>query len=184
MNSIRKLMAVGTGAVALCGVAAFALAPVTVLAEGSHHWALWQGAALNAKSVKPSAATLSPACSNAVQAIKTAFADDRSEDAAEKSGAALAGANPAADVEEDKTERAALKALWVTARDACAPQVATATTSAAPTASAPTAACLAATQAAKDAWARKDYAALKSLWSTLKAACGFPSTGGFAFEDR
>jgi hypothetical protein len=40
MNSIRKLMAMGTGAVGLCAVAAFALAPVTVLAEGSHSWDL------------------------------------------------------------------------------------------------------------------------------------------------
>jgi len=43
MNSIRKLLAVGTGTVALCAVIAFALAPVTVLAEGTHQWGFWRG---------------------------------------------------------------------------------------------------------------------------------------------
>lgn len=88
MNSIRKLMARGTGLGAPCAVMAFALAPVTVLAEGPHHWELWRGLALSAKSTTPTAATLSPACTAAVQAIKTAFADDRAEDAAEKVAAA------------------------------------------------------------------------------------------------
>jgi hypothetical protein len=180
MKSIRKLMAVGTGAVALWAVAAFVLAPVTVLAEGSHHWSLWRGAAFSAKSSTPTAANLSPACTSAIQAIKTAFADDRAEDVAERANAAQAGADPAADAEEDKAERAAVKALWVAARDACAPQIATITT--APVA--PTAACLAAKQAVKDAWARKDYAALKSLWTSLKTACGFSSNWSFAFDHR
>lgn len=182
MKSIRKLMAVGTGSVALVAVAAFALAPMTVFADGSNRWEIWRGSVLSVKTTTPTAATLSPACTAALQAIKTAFADDRAEDAAEKANAALAGSDPAADVEEDKAERAAMKALWVAARTACAPQAVT--RPAPPAAAAPTAACLAAKQAVKDAWARKDYAALKSLLSTLKTACGFSSTGAFTFQHR
>jgi hypothetical protein len=179
MNSIRKLMAVGTGAGALGVIVAFALAPVTVLAEGPHHWELWRGFGQSAKTTMPTAVTLSAACSAAVQTIKTAFADDRAEDTAERKNAALTGAAPAADVDEDKTERAAAKALWVAARDACAPQLATKTAPAAPTA-----ACTAAKQAVKDAWLRKDYAALRSLWSSVKTACGFSTDNAFAFEHR
>jgi hypothetical protein len=182
MISIRKLMAVGTGSVALCAVAAFALAPMTVFAEGSHRWEIWRGSVLSVKSATPAIATLSPACTAAIGKIKTAFADDRAEDVAEKADAALNGANSAADVEEDKTERAAIKALWVSARDACAGQAVKPVTR--PAAPAPTAACLAAKQAVKDAFARKDYAALKSLWTSLKTACGFSATGAFAFEHR
>lgn len=179
MNSIRKVMAAGTSAIALCAVTVFALAPVTVMAEGPHHWELWRDFARSAKSTTPAAVTMSAACSAAINAVKAAPDQDRAEDAQERLAAAQAGANPTADVAEDKGERAAVKASWVAARDACAPQLATKT---APTA--PTAACLAAKQAIKDAWARKDFAALRSLWTTVKAACGFPSGGEFAFEQR
>src|SRR5712664_2338964 len=178
MKSIRKLMAVGTRAGALGVVMAFALAPITVLAEGSHNWELWRGSAFSAKSTTPKAVTLSEACTAAIQNIKAAHAQDRAEDAQEKLDAAQAGASPTADVEEDKTERAAMKALWVAARDACAPQLATKTF--APTGT-PSTACLAAKQAVKAAWLAKNYAALKSLWTTVKTACGFSSTGAFAF---
>jgi len=182
MISIRKLMAVGTGSVALCAVAAFALAPITVFAEGSHRWEIWRGSVLSVKGTTPAAATLSPACTAAIDKIKAAFADDRAEDAAEKADAALSAANSAADLEEDKTERAAIKALWVAARDACAGQAVRPVTR--PAVPAPTAACLAAKQAVKDAWMRKDYAALKTLFSSLKTACGFSSIGTFNFQHR
>jgi len=175
MKSIRKLMAVGTGSVALFAVAAFALAPMTVFAEGSNRWEIWRGPFPSAKSTAPTAATLSPACTAAIGAIKQAFADDRAEDAAEKANPV----DPAADVEEDKAERAAMKALWTTARTACAGEAVTKWAIAAPTA-----ACLAAKQAVKDAWARKDFAALKSLWTAMKTACGFSSTGAFTFQHR
>ena len=179
MNSIRKVVAVGTSAVALCAVAVFALAPVTVLADGPHHWELWRDFARSAKSTTPTSVTLSAPCSAAINAVKAAHIQDRAEDAQERLAAAQAGANSTADVAEDKSERAAVKALWVAARDACAPQL---TTKTAPTA--PTAACLAAKEAIKEAWARKDFAALRSLWTTVKAACGFPPGGEFAFEQR
>ena len=71
-----------------------------------------------------------------------------------------------------------MKALWVAARSACAQGLTK------PAPAAPIAACLAAKQAVKDAWARKDYAALKSLWATVKTACGFSSSGAFAFAHR
>ena len=180
MNSIRKLLAVGTGAVGLAAVVAFALAPVTVLAEGSHGWDFWRGFALSAKTTPPTAVTLPAACTDALQAIKAAHSQDVSEDAQERLAAAQAGADLAADVQEDKDELATFQALWVTARDACAPQLATKT--APPTT--PSAACVAAKAAVKAAWERKDYAAVRSLWNTVKTACGFSSFEGFTFERR
>src|SRR2546421_2279743 len=142
MRSIRKLLAVGTGTVALCAVIAFALAPVTVLAEGTHQWGFWRGAALSVKSFKPTAApTLSQACIDAIQAVKTAIAADRAEDKDERANAA--GAAPVGDINEDATEKAAMKVLFTAARDACAPQLA----SPAAAAAAPSAACPAAEQA-------------------------------------
>src|SRR5438552_9347229 len=174
MNSIRKLLAVGTGAVGLAAVVAFALAPVTVLAEGSHGWDFWRGFALSAKSTPPTAVTLPAACTDALQAIKAAHSQDVSEDAQERLAAVQEGADLAADVQEDKDELAAFQALWVKARDACAPQLATKPVPSAPTAT-QSAACVAATQAVKDAWARKDWAAVRSLWTTVKSACGFSS---------
>ncbi len=179
MISIRKLLAVGTGSVALCAVVAFALAPMTVFAEGTHRWEIWRGVALSVKTSTPAALTLSPACTAAIDKIKAAFADDRTEDVAEKADAALSAPNSGADLEEDKTERAAIKALWVSARDACAPQAITRPSAGG---AAPSAACVAAKQAVKDAFARKDYDALKSLWSTLKTSCGFSSSGAFSFQ--
>ena len=163
MTSIRKLLAAGTGTVALCAVIAFALAPVTVLAEGTHQWGFWRGAALSFKSSTPTAVTLSPECSAALQTIKAAHDQDRIEDAQERV--------------------AAIEALWVKARDACAPQLAT---KVAPPASGATqsAACLAAIQQVKAAWARKDYAGVRSLWTTVKTACGFSSGEGFSFQRR
>ena len=183
MNSIRKLMVVGTGATALCGVVAFALAPVTVMAQDSNHWEMWRAAALSVKSTIPTAVTLSPECSAALQTIKAAHDQDRIEDAQERVAAAQAGAEPTSDVQEDKDELAATAALWVKARDACAPQLAT---KIAPPASGATqsAACLAATQQMKAAWVRKDYAAVRSLWTTVKTACGFASGEGFSFQRR
>ena len=183
MTSIRKLLAVGTGTVALCAVIAFALAPVTVLAEGTHQWGFWRGAALSFKSSTPTAVTLSPECSAALQTIKAAHDQDRIEDAQERVAAAQAGADPASDVQEDKDEVAAIEALWVKARDACAPQLAI---KVGPPASGATqsAACLAAIQQVKAAWARKDYASVRSLWTTVKTACGFSSGEGFSFQRR
>ena len=183
MNSIRKLLAVGTGTVGLAAVVAFALAPMTVTAEDSHHWEMWRAAALSVKSANPTAVTLSPACTAALQTIKAAHDQDRIEDAQERVAAAQAGTDPAADVQEDKDELAARAALWVKARDACAPQLAT---KIAPPASGATqsAACLAAIQQVKAAWARNDYAAVRSLWTTVKTACGFSSGEGFTFQRR
>src|ERR1700704_4377262 len=98
MISIRKLMAVGTGSIALCAVVAFALAPMTVFAHGSDRWDGWRGSVVSVKSTTPTAATLSPACLAAIDKIKAAIADDRAEDAAEKADAALSAPNSAADL--------------------------------------------------------------------------------------
>src|SRR5438874_10921247 len=102
MNSIRKLLAVGTGAVGLAAVVAFALAPVTVLAEGSHGWDFWRRFAMRAKSTPPTAVTLPAACTDALQATKAAHSQHVSEDAPERQAAAHAGAHLAADRQQDK----------------------------------------------------------------------------------
>ena len=148
---------------------------MTVFAEGSNRWEIWRGSFLSVKSTAPTAATLSPACTAAIAAIKHAFADDRAEDKPEKANPV----DPVADVEEDKAERAAMKALWTAARTACAGQAVTKRAIAAPTAT-----FLAAKQAVKDAWARRDFAALKTLWTAMKTACRFSSTGAFTFQHR
>src|SRR6267154_1135724 len=99
----------------LCAVAALALAPITVFAEGTHRWEIWRGVPLSVKTATPAAVTLSPACTAAIDKIKAAFADDRTEDVAEKADATLSVPNSAAGVGEDNNEKAAVKALWVSA---------------------------------------------------------------------
>ncbi|TME94077.1 MAG: hypothetical protein E6I34_04110 [Chloroflexi bacterium] len=55
----------------------------------------------------------SPQCASAMQALKAAFAQDRTEDQTETEGSA-------ADQSEDQTEAAKKQALWATVQTACA----------------------------------------------------------------
>lgn len=164
MRSIRKLIALGPAAAGLIVVMAFALAPVSVLAEGSHSKTTHQktAAVQNFQAFTPAAATPTVACTNARAKLTTARADDRVSDAAEKL-ALKAGTLTLADKKAaDVAERAAMKVLRDAVRTACVGQ---------PKA-APTAECLAAKKALKDAVARKDSAAaLKTLWAASRAAC-------------
>jgi hypothetical protein len=162
MNSIRKLIVMGSGAAALLAVAAFALGTVTVLAEGSHRShpkaeSTQLFTANTATAVAPTAA-----CTDARAKLAKARADDRVADAAEKVALKNGSLTPAAKKALDVAEKAAMKTLLDAARTACVGQARPA----------PTAACLAARQALKDGVARKDSAAaLKALKDKKKAAC-------------
>jgi hypothetical protein len=144
----------------------------------------------------------SAACLTARQALTTAWTNDRDEDTSERQAAKLAGADPTVDVNEDKTERAALMALWDTARTTCAAQPVKPVV-------APTSACVAAKTALKNALTaaataekaertsgsvnpaadltedKAEFAPLKPLWTAVGTACGFPSvTDRLSFTDR
>ena len=184
MNSIRKLVPVGIASTAAAAVVAFALAPATVLAE----WAPRPlPKAAHTETFEVAAPAPSPACVAAKQALVSARAADRSEDMDE-----TASAN---DATEDQTERAAVKTLWTNLISACAPQVAAVTkpTSAQLTSSA----CVTAKTNLKNAFTaerahemseansgnegisadwqedQSEFAAIKALWKTAAAACGF-----------
>jgi len=178
MNSIRKLSVIGAGTTAIFAVMAFVVAPA-VLAHESN------GVRGEDISEQPAAATPSPACLAALQAIATARKDDRSEDASERLTADQ-------DVSEDRLEKAAMKDLWVKARSACGHQPKPSETSAAATP-----ACADAKTALKNALAQErahemsekgtiaehsaadlqedqaEFAAIKALWKKAVAACGF-----------
>src|SRR2546428_13715700 len=111
MNSIRKLVGIGTGASALC-VMALVVASASVLAHASDQTVR---EAASARTLATAEAAPSADCIAARQAIATARTDDRAEAASEK-------LDPAADLTEGQKERAAMKALWVTARGACGDQ--------------------------------------------------------------
>jgi hypothetical protein len=199
MKSIRNWSA---GSAALGAVMALALAPAPVMADESHSSLPRTAPKLTfmAIAMEPSAA-----CLAARQALVTAWTNDRDEDTAERQAAKLAGADPTVDVKEDKSERAALLALWDTARTTCAAQPEAAPKPRTPS----TSACLAAKQALKNALAaswkaeaaektsgtentaadlsedKAELAALKPLWTAVGTACGFPSaTKNFSFTDR
>jgi len=155
MNSTRKLIATGSGAAALFAALAFALAPVTVLAEGSH----------KSHPKTESAQTLvapTAACTAARAALAKARADDKVADALERQALKEGSLTLDAKKALDASERAAMKTLRDKVRAECAGQ-----------ARAPlTQACLTAKQALKDALkAGKDAATLKSLKDAKHAAC-------------
>src|ERR1700694_4746049 len=121
MKLIRKLIATWPAAAALCAVIAFALA-VTVSAAGSHRSQPASTASAQTRDVSaqtetvsdialtPQAVTPSAPCTAARQAVTKALADEKAEDATEKTNAKKAGA-AVTDVGEDKTEQATLKPL-------------------------------------------------------------------------
>ncbi|OLC67848.1 MAG: hypothetical protein AUH69_02695 [Actinobacteria bacterium 13_1_40CM_4_65_12] len=185
MNSIRKLVGIGTGASALC-VMALVVASASVLAHASDQTVR---EAASARTLATAEAAPSADCIAARQAIATARTDDRAEDASEK-------LDPAADLTEDQKERAAMKALWVTARGACGDQPKPAEPNAT-SAAAATPGCASAKTNLMNALAQEkahemsekgttaefstadrqedqaEFAAIKSLWQTAATACGF-----------
>ncbi len=164
MRSVRKLIALGPAAAGLIAVMAFALAPVSVLAEGSHSSTTHQktAAVQTFRAFTPAEATPTQACTDARQKLAKARADDRVSDAAEKlavqNGSLTLADKKAADV----AERAVMKLVRNAVHTACVGQ---------PKA-APTAKCQAAKQALKDAVKRKDSGAtLKTFRDAARAAC-------------
>ena len=161
--TIRKLITMGSGASALCVVAAFVVAPATVLAEGSHRSHATTESTQVLTSTVDTVAAPTQACTDARAKLAKAAADDRVADAAEKAALKSGSLTKDAKKKLDVAERAAMKTLRDAARSACAGQGKTP----------PTAACLAAKQALKDALkAHKDSATLKTLKDKKKAACG------------
>jgi hypothetical protein len=164
MRSIRKLIAVGPAAAGLIAVIAFALATVSVQAEGSHSNKTHQKAAAvqTFESITPAAATPTKACTDARQNLAKARADDRVSDAAEKLALKAGRLTPAAKKALDATEKAAMKTVRDAVRTPCVGQPKAAST----------AECVAAKKALKDAVVRKDSAAaLKTLKDAARAAC-------------
>jgi hypothetical protein len=124
MKLIRKLIAPWPAAAVLCAVIAVALA-VSVSAAGSHrsqqNKSTAQPPVASVESLAPEAATPTASCTAARQAVTTALANEKKEDATEK--AALKSASPVnSDPAEDKTENAAMKPLTAAVRTACAGQ--------------------------------------------------------------
>ena len=162
MNSIRKVISMGTGAAALCVAMVFALAPMTVLAEGSHrsHPKTASAQQFAANVDTPTAPTA--ACTDARAKLAKARADDRVADAAERAALKDGSLTPDAKKALDASEKAAMKVLRDAVRAACVGQPRAALTPA----------CIAAKQALKDARkAGKDAAALKTLKDAKHAAC-------------
>jgi hypothetical protein len=141
---------------------ALALAPVTVLAEGSHRSHPKTQSAQVFSAGAATAVAPTAACTDARAKLAQARADDRVADAAERAALKDGSLTPAAKKALDTAEKAAMKTLRDAVRAACVGQ---------PKA-APSAECLAAKQALKDAVARKDSAAaLKTLKDAKRAAC-------------
>jgi len=123
----------------------------------------------------------SAACVASIQDIRTAFANDRSEDAAERAQASLEP-DSAADQAEDATELANFKALFSAARTACAASIAAAVQAHHATGSV-SSQCTAAVQAwkadIKALWASHtrptstQLAQLRTLVANARAACGW-----------
>jgi hypothetical protein len=166
MISIRKFVGYAGAAAGISAAIALAMASQAVVAAAPSNRVIDQAVTMQAA---PSAE-----CTAALQAIKTAAADDRSEDLSEW---AVAKTNPdtARDTSEDADELAAFKALFSTARTACAPAVA-----AAPqvTKFTPSAQCTADLQALKAAWqggltSKAQWTQLQALAQAARADCGW-----------
>lgn len=164
MRLIRKLIAMGPAAAGLIVVIAFALAPVSVQAQGSHSSKTHQkiDAVQTFQAFTPTAATPTALCTVARAKLAKARGEDRVSDTAEKLALKAGTLKPAAKKTLDVAEKAAMKTLRDAVRANCVGQ---------PKA-APTAQCQAAKQALKDAVKRKDSAAsLKTLRDLARAAC-------------
>lgn len=140
-----------------------------------------------------------PQCTAALQAVQAARTQEQSEDASERA-IAKTSATDAADVNEDKSESAAIKPLFDSVRAACGPQRLPSAGGAAPTSQ-----CVAAQQALKAAIAKdkaenaaeagaegtaadmsEDKAEMTQIFSLMKnvgTACGFNRDGDFFRTD-
>ena len=133
----------------------------------------------------PAAVTApSAACTAALQALKAAVADDRTEDEAERQ-AARTNPDLAVDATEDQAERAHFHTLFSNIRTACA-----VTKPAETRTFTPSAQCTAAVQAVKAFWAqgrpttRAQWTQLFTLMKEARTACGFGSSFGSRWDRR
>ena len=150
MLSIRKFVGCAKVVAGIGAVMVLALSPQTAAARSM------DGAAGTLHASSPTTnlpqITLSAGCLAALQTLKTAFVNDRQEDADERTNP-----NPATDAAEDAAEAAARKALFASVRTACADDIAAIKAKiAAARTTTPSAACMSAVQAWK--------AAVKALW--------------------
>ena len=156
MISIRKFVGYAGAAAGISAAIAIAMASQAVVAAAP-------SSRVNYQAVTTQEAP-SAECTAAIQAIKSAAADDRSEDLSERT---VAKTNPdaALDVSEDGDELAGFKALFSTARTACAPPAATAPQV---TKFTPSAQCTADLQALRAAWTQ-GHPTTKAQWTQLQA---------------
>jgi hypothetical protein len=204
-RSIRRLVGGGIAALALGCFIALAVAPQVAATASSHKIQSklaagideHEGSLLSVKSsiksvaLKPKAAvTPSAACTSARQALDAARAKDKGEDTAERASATTDPNFMTTDPAEDRTEMAALKPLFTAVGSACGF-----------TKPAPSTQCTAALSAmkavvakdqAEDAAERAagtddsaadmtedqaERAALGTLWTSVRTACGFTTFG-------
>lgn len=173
MSVIRKFVGY-TGAAAGIGAAlALALSSQT-----------GQAAAPMDRSPQPTGFELTPsaACTSAVQAIRTWFANDAAEDNAERM-AVRADPTATETPGEDAAEAAELQGLLANARTACAPAVTSTSTFPTFTKPALTSQCTSAIAALKAAWAagrpttQAQWQNLMTLAQSVRNACGFTWLG-------
>jgi hypothetical protein len=176
MISIRKF--VGYAKVMAVAGALLMLAVFTETAAARSMEAAPDGAAAATTSTFISHLNLSPACTAALDTLKTAFVNDRQEDADER-------LNPdtASDPAEDAAEVAHFKALFATVRAACAADVAALRKPTATRTVTKSAACTSAVQAFKtyagSLWRQgtrpteAQVAHLKQLGQAARTACGW-----------
>lgn len=176
--SIRKSVALSRVAAGFGAALAIALTAQTAVARDA------DSVVGSTPATELTHVTLSPACTAAIAALKTALHNDRQEDMLER---AEARANPAlaTDAAEDAAEHAAFRPLFDAVRSACFPAIAGAPTKPAPTTTTLSGACASALQAWKAAvkaiWAQgtrptaAQTAQVQALGMAAKTACGWPA---------
>ncbi len=176
MFSIRKFVAYTGGAAGVAATIALASTAQAGIAAAPSTRLVGEepvSASVDTNVLAPSV-TLSPACSSAVQALKSAITADATEDQQERS-MAMTDAD-AADPSEDSKEIARFHTLFATIRTACAPALPTTTVR---HTFAPSAQCSAAIQAVKNLWAQgrpttqAQWTNLFTLMKAARTACGW-----------
>jgi hypothetical protein len=190
MLLIRKFVGYGATAIGLGVITALAFVQA---GEAAGLPASMSGRA-PAPLVQLQAATLSPQCTAALNAVKAASTQDALEDASERA-TAKTNSDAATDPTEDQAEHAAMNSLRSAARAACLPPAtpqcaaalqavqAAGTQDQTEDASERAIAKTAATEAADLSEDKSERAAMKPLFDAVRAACGPQrpaSTGGAA----
>src|SRR5579872_4318784 len=168
MISIRKFVGY-TGAAAGIGAAlALAISLQTALAAAPSGGA----------GDQPVAGQLTPECTAAIQAIKSAVLTDMSEDRVERAQAKM-DPDLAASPEDDAAELANFESVVAAARTACAPAISSTTAPTKTTTFAASSQCTAALQAAKAIWAQggptsaAKWQKMQAAAQAVRAACAF-----------